>query len=55
MRAQGPKNRTEWENEVDRPIDKPAQIRPHKPLPEQMSLFDDKEERERTPSEDEQE
>jgi len=55
MRAQGPKNRTEWENEVDRPIKKPAKVRSQKPLPGQMSLFDDKEERERAPTEDEQE
>ena len=55
MRARGPKDRTDWKNEVDRPIPKPRDSKPHRPLPGQMSLFDVKEGEERDPTEDENE
>jgi hypothetical protein len=53
MRARGPKDRTEWKNEVDRGIKKSTVRKQYEPLPGQISLFDVKESHERDPTEDE--
>jgi len=53
MKASGPKNRTDWKNEIDKAIPKPVVKRTYKPLPGQMALFDIKKDRGRDPTEDE--